>query len=235
MTVNHRTTGDRVGVLGSGDVGKTLAEGFAGRGWDAVIGTRTPGDLAVWRDELLLGDAADAGDTGDTQGSLSVGSFADAAEHGDVAVLAVRGTAVEDVLDLAGHDAFAGALVLDATNPLDFSGEGPPGLFVGTTGSLGECVQRLLPDATVVKCFNTVSHSQMVDPAFGTGTPTSFVCGDDADAKARADAILRDFGWPGGFDVGDITASRWLEALVPLWVRTGSVLDTYDHAITVIE
>ena len=212
---------ERVGVIGSGDVGRALGRGFAGRGWVVLVGTRSPDSLAEWVAQV---DAPAA-----------VGSFADAAAHGDVVVLAVRGDAALDVLDLADPGNFAGRLVLDTTNPLDFSGGGPPDLFVGGTDSLGERIQAALPDARVVKCFNTVSNTQMVDPTFEAATPRMFVCGNDDGARERTEAILVDLGWPGALDVGDIRSSRYLEALVPLWVRAGAVFGTYEHAIAVVQ
>jgi len=125
--------------------------------------------------------------------------------------------------------------VLDATNRLDFSHRMPPGLMVGTTNSLGERVQRRLPDARVVKCFNTVGNTKMVHPKFREGTPVMFICGNDATAKEETRAILRELGWPKGFDVGGIDGARWLEALVPLWVRVGAALNAWDHAFTVVQ
>lgn len=212
---------ERIGVLGSGDVGQTLGRGFAQRGWDVKLGTRRPEALDEWAAE--------------TDGNVSVGSFADAAAHGDVAVLAVLGEAAMDVLDLAGPEAFADTLVLDATNPLDFSGGMPPQLLFGGTDSLGERVQARLPEASVVKCFNTVSHAQMVDPEFEAGTPPMLVCGDDAGAKARTEELLVELGWDATMDVGDITSARYLEALVPLWVRVGTLLNTWNHAFTAVQ
>jgi len=212
---------DEVGVLGSGDVGRTLARGFADRGWDVEVGTRHPESLAEW--------------VAAVEGDVGVGSFASAAAHGDVAVLAVQGDAALDVLELAGPERFAGTLVLDTTNPLAVDGDGPPALSFGGTDSLGERVQDALPDAAVVKCFNTVSHVQMVDPYFSAATPPLFVCGDDPDAKDRAESIVVDFGWPGVIDAGDVTAARYLEALVPLWVRVGELFDTHRHAFAVVE
>ena len=193
----------KVGILGSGDVGQALGRGFARHGWDVMLGTRDPAKLADWQKETRQ----------------RVGSFAEAARHGEVVVLALHGAGAEAALDLAGQGSFANKLVLDATNPLDFSEGNVPGLLVGTTDSLGERIQRKLPLAKVVKCFNTVSSAQMVDPRFREGTPPMLICGDDADAKKRTEAILRDLGWPGVLDVGGIDGARWLEALVPLWVR----------------
>lgn len=211
----------RIGILGSGDVGKALGRGFAEYGWDVLMGTRSPEKLANWVEG--------------TDGTVSVGSFADAASHSNIVVLAVMGEAAEDVLDLAGLENFDETLVLDTTNPLDFSGGMPPDLLYGGTDSLGERVQRTLPDASVVKCFNTVSNVQMVDPEFEQGTPPMMICGNDQAAKERVEEILVEFGWPGALDVGDIRSARYLEALVPLWVRVGSILDTYEHAFAVVQ
>lgn len=216
---------ERIGILGSGDVGRALGAGFARHGWNVVVGTRKPEKLQDWLAEV---EGADR-----TTGSVVVGSFADAAGHGDVAVLAVRGEAAEAVIDLAGPDRLSGTLLLDASNPLDFS-VSPPGLLYGGTDSLGERVQAMLPDARVVKCFNTVPNAQMVDPEFEAETPPMLICGDDGAAKERTEAILVELGWPGTMDVGDVTASRYLEALVPLWARIGGVLGTYDHAFAVV-
>lgn len=195
----------RIGILGSGDVGRALGRGFARHGWNVKVGTRSPEALEDW-----LGEVEGTGEV------VSVGSFAEAAAHGDVVVLAVLGEAAEDVLELVDPENLAGTLMLDATNPLDFSSGMPPGLLFGGTDSLGERIQAALPDASVVKCFNTVSNAQMVDPAFEAGTPPMMICGDDADAKERVEEILVDLGWPDALDVGGIESSRYLEALVPL-------------------
>lgn len=214
-------TNDRIGILGSGDVGRALGRGFATYGWDVLVGTRNPAKLAEWMAGI--------------DGTVSAGSFAEAAAHGDVAVLAVKGEAAEAVIESADPENFAGTLVLDTTNPLDFSHGMPPDLLLGGTDSLGERVQATLTHGAVVKCFNTVSNVQMVDPDFEAGTPPMMICGDDADAKARTESILIELGWPGALDVGDITCARYLEALVPLWVRVGSILDTWEHAFAVVE
>ncbi|WP_411967750.1 NADPH-dependent F420 reductase [Haloferax sp. YSSS75] len=209
----------RIGILGSGDVGQALGRGFARHGWDVKLGTRRPDELRTSMDE---GDG------------VSVGTFAEATTHGDVVVLAVRGDAAEAVVEMVGAANFAEKLVLDATNPLDFS-SGDVHLSFGGTDSLGERIQAKLPDASVVKCFNTVSNIQMIDPEFEAGTPPMFICGNDDEAKARTEEILVELGWPGAMDVGDITAARYLEALVPLWVRVGSNLRTWKHAFTAVQ
>lgn len=210
----------KVGILGSGDVGQTLGRGFARKGWDVMLGTRDASKLAEWQAET----------------KQRVGSFADAARHGEVVVVALSGAGAEAALDLAGPASFAGKLVLDTTNPLDFSEGNVPGLFVGTTDSLGERIQRKLPQAKVVKCFNTVSNGQMVDPDYKEGTPPMLIAGNDADAKERTEALLRELGWPGALDVGGIDGARWLEALVPLWVRVAVAKGgAWEHAFKSVE
>lgn len=209
----------KVGILGSGDAAQALGRGFMKHGFDVMLGTRDASKLAEWGQE--------------TKGR--VGSFADAARHGEIVVLALSGAGTESALDLAGPANFAAKLVLDATNPLDFSNGMPPGLFVGTTDSLGERVQRKLPGAKVVKCFNTVSNVKMIDPVFKEGKPRMFIAGDDADAKKRTEALLRELGWPGVVDAGGIEGSRWLEAMVPLWVVIAAANGmTFDHAFAVV-
>lgn len=211
----------RIGILGSGDVGQALGRGLAKHGFDVVVGTRSPEKLAEWRKSVT--------------GKVAVGSFADAARHGELVVLATNGEGTENALHLAGFSSFAGKIVVDATNPLDFSRGMPPGLTVGTTDSLGERVQRWLPDARVVKCFNTVPNSQMIDPQFAEGTPLMLIAGNDASAKKQVEELLRTVGWPGVLDVGGIDGARWLEALVPLWVRACVALGSWRVAFKAVQ
>lgn len=204
----------KIGILGSGDVAQSLGRGILRHKHDVMLGTRDASKLADWRKE--------------THGK--VGSFADAANHGEIVILALNGRGALDALEMAGAASFAGKLVLDATNPLEWTGD-KMSLFVGTTDSLGERIQRKLPQAKVVKCFNTVSHVQMVDPKFQSGAPHMLVAGNDADAKKRTEAFLRELGWPGTLDIGGIEEARWLEALVPLWVKAAIVQgNAWDHA-----
>ncbi len=206
----------RVGILGSGNVGQALGRGFVRHGFDVMLGTRNPEKLAAWREER--------------PGPRRVGSVAEAAHHGDPVVLATLGSGTEEALGLVGDGALDGKLVLDATNPLDFETDDAPGLTVGLSDSLGERVQRAIPRARVVKCFNTVPNSQMIDPSFKEGNPRMLICGESPEAKRATEALLRELGWPGTIDVGGIAAARWLEALVPLWVRTAKSLDAWDGA-----
>ncbi len=210
----------RVGVIGSGGVGRALAAGFAAQGHEVTIATRDPE-----ANEELQGWAAQHDD-------VAIGSFSAAAEAGEIVVLATRGTAVEQAIETAGRQRFAGKLVIDATNPLDFSGGGPA-LAVGHTDSGGEIVQRALPDARVVKAFNTVNAGLMVDPGLPNGPHPMLIAGNDDAAKRTVGAILADFGWR-AFDVGGIERARELESLVILWVAIGQRRGAWDHAFTLV-
>ena len=212
----------KIGILGSGEVGRALGSGFASRGHDAKIGSRRPksAELVAWRQKAGI--------------KASTGTFAEAAKHGEVLLLAVRGTVAEEAIKLAGPENVGTKVLIDVTNPLDFSGGPAPGLFVGSKDSLGEQIQRLLPNAKVVKCFNTVSNTQMVDPKYAGGAPEMLIAGNDAAAKKNVVGILKEFGWPGALDVGGIEGARWLEAIVPLWVLVGMQIGRWDHAFKVV-
>lgn len=199
----------KVGILGTGDVGKALGNGFLALGHEVRMGSRSAGnDKAVaW---------AQAG--GERAGE---GSFADVAGWADVVVLATLGSANEAVLSAAGAESLAGKLLLDTTNPLDFSKGFPPSLGVSGEDSGGEQVQRLAPAAKVVKVFNTVGNALMFKPQIAGGPPTMFIAGDDAEAKKQVEAILTDFGWE-TLDAGGIKSSRYLEAMCLLWVLTAA-------------
>ena len=168
---NVRLAHSRVGVLGSGEVGRRLATGFSSRGHDVMIGSRDPGkpELGEW----LSGDGA----------GIGRGTFAQVAAHGDLLVLAVLGNAAEEVIADSGPENFSGKVVIDAMNPLDFSAGFPPKLAIAGEDSLGERVHRALPDARVVKAFNTIGNLYFVDPSFAEGQPTMLIAGDDAQAK----------------------------------------------------
>jgi len=212
----------RVGILGSGAVGQALGQAFAQKGHDVVLGTKNPGkpELAAW--QRSVGPNA------------ALGTFPEAAAHGELVVLCCLGSAALTVIDLAGPARFDAKILIDVTNPLDFSKGNPPGLFVGTTDSLGEQVQHKLPRARVVKCFNVVPNSVMANPNVGGEMPDMMIAGNDPTAKSEVVSILRQFGWPGAIDVGGIEGARWLEALVPLWVRVASSFANFRVAFKVL-
>jgi hypothetical protein len=219
---NGRLTHTRVGVLGSGEVGRRLAAGFSSRGHDVMIGSREPDkpELREWLD----GDGA----------GINAGTFPETAAHGDLIVLAVLGNAAEEAIAEAGPDSFAGKIVIDAMNPLDFSAGFPPKLSICGEDSLGERVQRALPDAKVVKAFNTIGNPYFVDPSFSEGRPTMLIAGNDDDAKRTVGDIVADFGWPDAIDIGGIEGSRELEAICILWVKIGGRRGAWDHGFKLL-
>ncbi len=213
----------KIGILGSGPVGRSLGTGFAAKGHDIKLGSRTPNkpDVQDWLKN--------------TKGKVSAGSFSDAAKHGEVVLLCTLGEGTESAIKLADTKNFDGKLVIDATNPLDFSKGMPPGLFVGTTDSLGERVQRLLPNAKVVKCFNTVNNQTMISPRMKEGLPDMMICGNDENAKQQVAGLLKELGWGDPIDIGGIDGARWLEAYTALWVRLATKLGTWTVAVRILK
>ncbi len=211
----------KVGILGTGDVGRALAIGFAGLGCDVKFGTREP---AAPKIKELLGKVG---------ARATAGTFADAAKFGEVAVLATLWSGTEEALKLAGPPSFKGKVVIDATNPLVFKPGALPALALGHTDSGGEQVQRWLPGARVVKAFNTVGNAHMVKPSFPGGPPDMFIAGSDADAKKTVTEILTAFGWS-TIDAGPIEAARLLEPLCILWVAYAFSSGGYNHAFKLL-
>lgn len=212
----------RIGILGSGIVGRSLGKGFASNGHDVRLGTRTPEKQEV--QEWLK----------TTKGKVSAGTFSETATYGQIIVLCSLGEATEAVIKVAGMKNFDGKLVIDATNPLDFSKGMPPGLFVGTTDSLGERVQRMLPNAKVVKCFNIVNNQTMINPRMKEGLPDMIICGNDEAAKREVAGLLKEFGWGEPIDIGGIDGARWLEAYTALWVRLAIKLGNWGVAAKIL-
>ncbi|HEV2229410.1 MAG TPA: NADPH-dependent F420 reductase [Steroidobacteraceae bacterium] len=212
--------GKTVAILGNGVVGTALAKGFAELGYQVIFGTRDMhGEKTRAALEAVPGSRA--------------ATFAEAASAGSIAVLAVPWSGLEAAIFTAGPDNLAGKLVIDPSNPLDFSGEVPT-LDISSSDSAGELVQRLLPRSQVVKAFNIVTATHMVHPRLPDGTPDMLIAGNDAEAKARVAELLRGFGWRTPIDVGPISASRLLEALAMLWVTYGFRNDHWTHAFSLL-
>lgn len=203
----------KIGILGSGMVGQTLATKLAEQGQDVMVGTRSPEKVAAW--------AADAG--------VRLGSLNDTASHGDLVINATKGEASLDALRAAGEANLAGKIVMDIANPLDFSRGMPPTLLVSNTDSLGEQIQQAFPQTRVVKALNTLNAGLMVNPGgLAGGDHTIFVSGNDAAAKAEVSRLLAEwFGWRDIIDLGDITTARGTESLLPVWVR---LMMAFGHA-----
>jgi 8-hydroxy-5-deazaflavin:NADPH oxidoreductase len=148
--------------------------------------------------------------------------------------LALFGAAAEQVIVETGPDKFGGKVVIDAMNPLDFSDGFPPKLAISGEDSLGERVQRALPDAKVVKAFNIIGNAYFVEPSFPEGQPTMLIAGDDEDAKRTVASVLSDFGWPEPVDIGGIQGARELEAICIAWVKIGGARDAWDHGFKLL-
>jgi predicted dinucleotide-binding enzyme len=165
----------------------------------------------------------------------SLGTFLDAASFGELAFNVTSGSGSLPALQAAASG-LEGKLVIDVSNPLDFSKGFPPSLFTGNTDSLGEQAQRALPASKVVKALNTVTAAVMVDAKrVAGGDHTALICGNDAAAKAQVTTILKDwFGWADVLDLGDISKSRGIESYLALWVRLYGALGTADFNIKIM-
>ncbi|GAA0643555.1 NAD(P)-binding domain-containing protein [Kutzneria viridogrisea] len=206
----------RIAVLGTGMVGQAVGGKLAELGHQVRMGSRRADNPGALEWAAAVGNGA------------SVGTFADAAEFGEIVVNATGGAVAMDVLRAAGARALAGKVLLDIANPLDFGGDAVS-LSVVNTDSLGEQVQREFPEARVVKGLNTLNASVMVEPGRVPGEHNLFVCGNEAEAKKIVVELLVSFGWAAEsiIDLGDITAARGTEMLLPLWLR---LMGTFGHA-----
>ncbi len=205
----------KIGILGSGEVAQTLANGYLAKGYKVKLGTRNVEKLSDW--------LKNAGD------EASVGSFADAAEFGDVVFICSSVAAALQAFELANAENFKGKTVIDVTNAIDFSGGIPP-KFTSTLGnSLGEQIQNALPEANVVKAFNTINRTTMVDPHFGDETATLFIAGNDNGAKAETIKLAKEFGWDVE-DMGGIDLAFFLEAFAMIWIYYAFRIDSWTHA-----
>lgn len=218
----------KIGILGSGDVGRKLGDGLIEIGHEVKIGTRDPNkeQIVQWLRNHGNGEKQKA----------SVGSFTEAASFEDMVIIATQWDGTINAIKMADSATknFAGKIVIDVTNPLDFSKGMPPKLAVGHTDSAGETVQRLLPDAKVIKTFNIVGNPHMVHPDFPCGPPTMFICGNDEEAKKMImDSILTPFGWE-TIDIGGIEGARLLEPLAMLWITYYFRTNNGNHAFKLL-
>jgi hypothetical protein len=209
----------KIGVLGTGMVAKALAGKLAERGHSVMIGTRDP-EATLARDQKDGFGNPPFRDWKAAQPKVDLGTFAAAAEHGDLLINATNGAGALAALETAGAQAIADKVLIDVSVPLDFSAGFPPSLFVCNTDSLGEQIQRAFPRARVVKTLNTVNANLMIEPkALAGGDHTMFVSGNDADAKQAATRLLGEFGWTDIMDLGDLSTARGTEMYLPLWLR----------------
>jgi predicted dinucleotide-binding enzyme len=211
----------KVGILGTGDVGKALGKAFITLGHDVKMGAREAGNAKAQAFASENGSRA------------SAGTFADAARFGEIVVLATLGMANESALELAGAESFRGKVVIDTTNPLDYSKGMPPSLGIAGQDSGGEQVQRLLPGALVVKAFNTVGNALFFRPQLPGGPPDMLFCGNDEAAKKKVAGLLAEFGF-NPVDLGGIEVSRYLEPMCIVWVLYGVRTGGWNHAFKLL-
>lgn len=211
----------KIAVFGTGSVGQALANRLAGLGHEVTIGTRNV-DNALAKTEPDRMGTPPVGEFLKNNPAISLHPFADAAKDASVIVLATMGHGAKDALSAAGP--LDGKVILDITNPLDFSGGGLPTLFASNTTSLGEELQAAFPTAHFVKSLNTMYNGLMVQPRALGEDSTVFVSGNEAAAKATVTGILKEFGWKDSeiLDLGDITTARGTEAMLPVWLRVYS-------------
>lgn len=213
-------TRKQVGVLGSGQVGQTLAAGFLEHGYEVMLGSRSPKKLADWQ-------ARHAG--------AQTGDFAQTAAFGELVVLAVKGGIAAEALGLAGAENLAGKTVIDTTNPL---ADAPPEngvikFFTSLDRSLMEHLQADFPGAHLVKAFSCIGNAQMVNPDYGAEKPSMFICGNDAAAKAQVSEIVELFGFEAA-DMGGAESARAIEPLCMLWCIPGFKQNSWNHAFRLI-
>lgn len=216
----------QIAILGTGPVGRTLAARFAALGHGVVIGTRDVADTLARTEPGAWGSPAFSVWLA-AHPQVTLGSFSQAAEQGDMVVNATNGAGSLAALELAGAHNLAGKVLMDVSNPLDFSHGMPPTLLVKDTDSLGEQIQRTFPDARVVKTLNTMTADLQAEPArLAGGDHSVFVSGDDAEAKQEVTRFLGSLGHTDVIDLGDITTARGTEMYLPLWLRLWGSLGT---------
>ena len=213
----------KIAVLGTGKVGGVIGEKLASLGHEVTMGSRTADN------EKAVAWARRVG------GAASHGTYAQAARGAELVFNCTSGVGTLDALKLAGEENLAGKILIDLSNPLDFSKGMPPTLFVGNDDSLGEQIQRAFPSTKVVKTLNTLNCELMVDPRrLGGGDHDVFLSGNDADAKASVAKLLESFGWKSVVDLGDITTARGTEAYLHLWLRLWGALGNADFNVKVV-
>ena len=204
-----------VGILGSGIVGTTLANGLKGAGYEVAVANRKGSAFANWDGE--------------------VGTYVDIAAKADMIVLAVKGTATVEVAS-GVKEHLAGKTVIDTTNPIADKApdEGVLSYFTSLDESLMERLQAAIPDANFVKAFNSVGNAYMVNPDFKGGEPIMFICGNDANAKKEVAELLTKLGW-GSEDFGGVKSARAIEPLCILWCLPGILRNEWSHAFTLLK
>jgi predicted dinucleotide-binding enzyme len=211
----------KIGIIGSGAVGISLANGFNRHGYDVMLGTNNPDKHQEIKTK--------------TNFAAAIGTFSETAKFADLLVLAVKGSGAEAAIDKTGIENLSGKTVLDATNPI---ADAPPvngvlSFFTSLSESLMERLQRRAPGAHFVKCFSIVGNTLMIDPDFNGTRPTMFICGNDENAKQRTQQMLDEIGWEAA-DMGSVEAARAIEPLCILWCIPGFLEGKWQHAFKLL-
>lgn len=213
----------KIGIIGSGIVGRVLANAFIKEGHEVKVGTRN-----ALKEEVVTFKKENP--------EALIGNFNETAAFGELIVLATGGAVTEEAIRLAGVENFTGKTIIDATNPIakEAPENGVLKFFTTTNDSLMERIQRLLPDARLVKAFNSVGNAFMYKPQFPGGTPTMFICGNDEAAKQTVTGILTAFGWDTE-DMGKVESARAIEPLCILWCLPGLTKNQWTHAFKLLK
>ena len=212
-----------IGILGTGIVGQTIGTKLIQLGNDVMLGSR-------------MSDNQKAVDWTKQNGArASHGTFEQAASHGNILFNCTAGAASLDALTRAGKGNLNGKILIDVANPLDFSHGMPPALSICNTDSLGEQIQKTFPELKVVKALNTMNCNLMVNPSLLKEEHDVFMCGNSKEAKSEVAAMLREwFGWKSVIDLGDITAARGMEMILPIWLKLMGVLQTPNFNFKIV-
>ena len=211
----------KIGIIGSGIVAQQLGLGLTRLSHEVKLGTRDVSKLEEWKKQAGI--------------KASVGSNEDAAKFGELIVLATGWAGTENALNLAGKQNFAGKIVMDVTNPLDFSKGTPPRMDASPGDSGGEKIQMWLPDSKIVKAFNIINAYTMIDARREEGDPDLFICGNDEEAKKVITSFAEGWGWKSVIDMGNISMAYWLEALTMLWVFYAFKTNSWTHAFKLLK
>jgi 8-hydroxy-5-deazaflavin:NADPH oxidoreductase len=213
----------KIALLGTGMVGDAIGTKLVSLGYNVMMGSRTANNEKAVAWKARNGKLA------------SAGTFSDAASFGDIIFNCTQGQTSLEALQLAGRENLQGKILIDVSNPLDFSKGMPPSLTVCNTDSLGEVIQRQFSDVKVVKALNTMNCQLMVDPGLLKDPGHVFICGNDKEAKAEVRSLLQSFGWEKIIDLGDISAARGTEQILPIWVRLMGSLGTPMFNFSIVQ
>lgn len=212
----------RYGVLGTGMVGDTLATKLVELGHEVMMGSRTANNekAKAWSDRVGA--------------RASTGTFAEAAAFGEILLSCTQGETSIQAIGSADPKDLNGKVLVDVSNPLDFSRGMPLRLSISNDDSLGETIQRKFPQLRVVKALNTCNCKVMVEPSRVPGEHDIFLCGNDPAARETVKGMLTDFGWKSIIDLGDLTAARATEQLMPFWMRLFQMSGSADFNLKIV-